>query len=309
MQYLVPTFLLLAATAAATLIMGIAQGFTLNYVPLLGLFPIVVTTSAIAWFYTHRRNDPRIVALMHSVSFFFLVPATLALMSYVFAAKNLPLVDGMLADADRLMGFDWTAHLALIWSWPTLGHALEGAYHATGITLFLTLIILIVMKRTEQSMELWFLMVATGIVTMVTATFVPAEGAFVFHQPNPALSQEAAALNGIWHLEHFRAVREGTLRHLDVGKIEGIVTFPSYHTAMAIIFAWVLRGTVFVLPAALFSAVVVLSTLAIGGHYLIDVIAGAAVTATVIALSRAGRRRMTEAVPGSEPVEAPASSH
>jgi membrane-associated phospholipid phosphatase len=282
------TLRLMLATTVATLLVALFKGFSFELDAKFLAVVLFLVLSAAAWQVGTRRGLVRAGLILQSIAFFIGVPSLLVVMSYVLAAANFPLVDAELARLDRLVGFDWTAHLLAVWSVPSLGKTLEFAYHATGQTLFITLGILIILGRTRQVAELWYLMVAAGVGCMSLATLLPAEGAFVFHAPDLRLTPLAAPDNGIWHLVDFRAVRAGELRYMDIGVMQGIVTFPSYHTAMAMIFAHALRGTIFFVPAALFSLLVILSTLAIGGHYLVDVAAGAAMTFAMMAALRRG---------------------
>jgi hypothetical protein len=88
---------------------------------------------------------------------------------------------------------------------------------------------------------------------------------------------------GIWHVAHFEALRPGAMRAIDPAAIEGLVTFPSFHTALAMITAWALLRTRWLAaPAAALNALVVASTVPVGGHYFLDVPAGLAIAAGVI---------------------------
>ncbi len=81
---------------------------------------------------------------------------------------------------------------------------------------------------------------------------------------------------GVWHLQHFEALRNGTFRVFTAQETEGLITFPSYHTACALLVPLAMRGFGALTAIAwAFAAVVAVSTVPIGGHYLIDVIAGA----------------------------------
>jgi membrane-associated phospholipid phosphatase len=63
------------------------------------------------------------------------------------------------------------------------------------------------------------------------------------------------------------------------------VTFPSYHAVLAIITSFAVRGVRHVSwPVALLNVAVVVSTIPEGGHYLVDVVAGAAIAMVSILL-------------------------
>lgn len=79
---------------------------------------------------------------------------------------------------------------------------------------------------------------------------------------------------------------------------EGLVTFPSFHTALAVIFAYSMRGIRYIaLPVYALNAMLILATLPQGGHYLVDVVAGLAVAAMSIkSVSWIARIRMPRQV-------------
>ncbi|MEI7609953.1 MAG: phosphatase PAP2 family protein, partial [Rhodospirillaceae bacterium] len=59
----------------------------------------------------------------------------------------------------------------------------------------------------------------------------------------------------------------------------GIVTFPSFHSALAVLLVWAARGLGrMIIPVAALNAVVLAVTPIYGGHYFVDVIAGITIT-------------------------------
>ena len=69
--------------------------------------------------------------------------------------------------------------------------------------------------------------------------------------------------------------------------VQGLVTFPSFHTSLAIITTYAVRGIkVVATPVAILNGIVIISTLPEGGHYLIDLIAGAVISTIAIVAIR-----------------------
>jgi membrane-associated phospholipid phosphatase len=123
----------------------------------------------------------------------------------------------------------------------------------------------------------------TCLTACVIAGLLPAVGAYVHHAPAQAIRDMIAADAGVWHLQHYEALRAGAFRVFELRHTEGIITFPSFHTACALLVPLALRGMGVVTALAwAFAATVMVSTVPIGGHYLIDVIAGAAMTVAVM---------------------------
>ena len=66
--------------------------------------------------------------------------------------------------------------------------------------------------------------------------------------------------------------------------IEGLITFPSFHTALAVVTAWAFWGTRYIAgPTLVLNLTVIASTVPVGGHYFVDVFAGAAIAGARIA--------------------------
>ena len=93
------------------------------------------------------------------------------------------------------------------------------------------------------------------------------------------------------HLEQLEGLRDGSLSTLSMDGVVGMVTFPSFHTILALLVVWASRATWWFWPAALLNAVVIASTLPVGGHHLADLVGGALVTAVTIGVVHAWRQR------------------
>jgi membrane-associated phospholipid phosphatase len=79
-------------------------------------------------------------------------------------------------------------------------------------------------------------------------------------------------------------IRGGSFRVLDLTQLGGVVTFPSFHAAAAVIYVWALWPIRFVRWVGLLSnSAMLVATPIGGGHFLADVIAGAAVVILSIA--------------------------
>jgi len=107
---------------------------------------------------------------------------------------------------------------------------------------------------------------------------VPAAGAYPYYRPQRELFDGFGTHAGMWHYETLSTLRTQIAPVLDFNNIEGLVTFPSFHTVLAIITAYVCRDIWFIaLPAGVLNGIVIVSTLPEGGHFLVDVLAGAGI--------------------------------
>ena len=68
-------------------------------------------------------------------------------------------------------------------------------------------------------------------------------------------------------------VRDGSLRELDMRKLGGIITFPSFHAAAAVLYLWALWSVWWMRPVALIAGGTMLVATPIGGgHFFVDVL-------------------------------------
>ena len=73
--------------------------------------------------------------------------------------------------------------------------------------------------------------------------------------------------------------------------LEGLITFPSFHTTNAILFAWTLWPVRYLrLPILVLNGLMVASTPTAGSHYFIDIVGGMAVAFLAIVAANGCRR-------------------
>ena len=224
----------------------------------------------------HRTGRSESIAGAASAAAILLVGmALLSGASYAVAALTpLPLFDGTLAVADHRLGFDWDAWTAWSRDRPWLSRSLSIAYNAMLPELVGAVLYLGFRRRARWLLTALFV---GGALTVLISGLVPAIG----HLPNAP------------HVPVLLALRAGRL--LD-GVPQGLVSFPSYHAAVALLLTGAFRRDRWIFPAACaLNGLMVFSTLSIGGHYLVDVLAGAGVAW----LSHAVARRNILPFPGS----------
>ncbi len=219
------------------------------------------------------------------------VMAALALPAFLafalLAATDFPLVDERLIAADGMLGFNWLS----------MNEALRAheSVFKHGETIYLSLrwqptLLVVVLAMTMRHLELWRFVTAWFValaITMVIFPFTPAVGGFIHygldHHDLPHLSEES--ISGWYGI--FDSVRSGTVYKLGANTITGIVTFPSFHAAAAVLLGygymavnW-LRWPMLALNVGLF-----VSSIVIGGHYLVDVLAGGLIAVIAIVIVR-----------------------
>jgi membrane-associated phospholipid phosphatase len=211
-----------------------------------------------------------------------------AILSYLITAANLPLRDSLLAGFDQALGFDWPGFLAATNSDPWLAKLLTSAYQTTGPVAELAIVWLALRRRGERLAEFIAVLSVSTVALCVVMWILPAAGAFAFYQPAPKLYGNYAAQAEMWPFAHaFFTLRSGALSVIDSSALQGIVSFPSFHTMLGIMSIYAVRDTRWLMiPVLLLNSTMFVSTLTVGGHHLADVVAGAGLTIAAILLLR-----------------------
>lgn len=254
---------------------------------------------AVASAYAVSRRSEAIAAACFSVAFLILFTLAGGILSYAGVWLAAPLRDGWFAAFDAALGFDWTAHLAFVVQRPGLAQALTWAYFSCPAQFGVLVCALSVYDRSALA-RFMALYTATALLTICIASALPAVGAVAHHAPPAALlAAMPDTLSGSWHLADFIALRQGAFREISPHALEGLISFPSFHTALGVLFIHAFaRAPLLLAPAAVLNGAMIASTLSVGGHYLADVIAGAAIAGvSIVALQawegRAPRRGFT----------------
>lgn len=207
------------------------------------------------------------------------------ILNYLGSAASFPLIDTQLAAMDQALGFDWMAYLAFVNAHPWLAKLLEYSYQVPMGLAVVLIVGLALRQEAERLREFLLLFMVTVMFTVGFASVFPALDATVHYAPGPELTGNINPSAGVYHLAIVTALRGGTLFEIDFNTIEGLATFPSFHTIEGILLVWCLRkyGVIFYL-ALIATAIMLLSTPIYGGHYLVDLIAGAGVAVVAIAL-------------------------
>jgi membrane-associated phospholipid phosphatase len=278
-------WVLLGLMGVALLCGMLVAGFSIE--PASAALSLAITTAYIAGAYYKRQNrDPLAIFILGSTGQVLLIPVLMAPMTYVAAAADFPLRDAQLASLDRALGFDWSAYHNLIGSHATWVEGAVLAYSMIGWPLFGIPVALGIARHYRRMQEFTLAFGFSLIVTTAITVLVPAVGIYDAHTftAGGAPFMSEAYLH---HLHDFPMVRAGTLRELDLTKLTGIVTFPSFHAAAAVVYLWALWSVWWMRPIALVAnGAMILATPYVGGHYFIDVLAGIGVAVAAITMAQ-----------------------
>ncbi|KQM51212.1 hypothetical protein ASE69_07820 [Sphingomonas sp. Leaf208] len=212
---------------------------------------------------------------------FTLLALTGAVASYPVAALTHGFHDAALQRIDALLHFDWLAWYRLVAETPvlqTLGLAAYRSIYLTPAILFATFAFTGDRVAAHRFLATFWL---TAIGTLILYAFMPAIGPFsyLWHQPIAYMPESEQWQHGL-----IPALRDHSVRIVDLGHLRGIVSAPSFHAAAATLYinaAWRLPRLRW--PVVALNAAMLLSTPVEGTHYLIDILLGTIVALAAIA--------------------------
>ena len=254
----------------AALFIALAVGLTdFNYDasamnrPVFGLMTLTVLGAWLA------RLGLRIGSAMEAMALFSALSFAAPFCSVILAAFEFPLTDAVLLTVDRylLFGFEREKIVIALTGYPWLFDAIRVIY---GSLLVQPSLLFVLLWATGREVRGWVFLSGWAIALVVTLaifTVVPAMGASPFF---------------LDYMDTLRHARDGTLRVLGTQVLAGIITFPSFHAAAAVLLGWGFApipriGRFFVVWNALMFASAVFAS-----HYVIDLIAGGVIGATSI---------------------------
>ena len=187
---------------------------------------------------------------------------------YLVALLQRPLVDSHLAYADRLLGVSvpglvaWTRHH----DW--VAGALRIAYFTLGPQLILAIVSVgVVLRDRDRLWELAFHYHFCLLVTVAASGLFPAECAFTFYGFESLIDQGR-------FIHHFESLRAGTFQTIRFDDIEGLISFPSFHAAGALMVTWAFRSQrAWLWPLIVLNSGLIAATFMTGAHYVVDVLA------------------------------------
>ena len=237
--------------------------------------------------YSTWRRDALIASLLSTFTVQIWGAISMGLLALLAVGAGFPLVDPTLAQIDAALGIDHHALLGWLAQYPTLSFILRLFYSSAAPMSLVVMLALAFCRRFDNLRDFGLLWQLTLFASVAISTVTPAIGVYAHLGIAADVVAALPAGSGLYHLDTFDAVRAGQFLDLDPTDIDGVVTFPSFHICMALTIAYALRHLPVVAPiAAIYSAIVAVATVPIGGHYVIDLIAGAAIFAGAVAMIR-----------------------
>lgn len=299
---------LLAAVSAFCLATPFLGGARINYD---GSAPVLLTfavLAAIAWVYRPAgRNVP-------AFTFYGAVGAELiayglmfGLYAYVVAQSWRPLYDPQLGALDAALGLDWKGYLAFVRARPWLENVLTFGYDSMIPQVGVLMAVLAWRGDRPRIRVLLAAILFSAVICITLSGIFPSVPAYAYHG---MLSLDTPPDAGIPFPAYepfmeMHRIRSGLKQEFSLIITVGIVSFPSFHTAMGVLLtaqAWHIGWLRW--PALILNALLVAATPIDGGHYFVDTIAGFFIAVVVLFALRSyvvrdATSRTMLAVPGA----------
>lgn len=237
--------------------------------------------------YATVRSNERVAVFAASAAQLVAFTAAAVVLSYLTVTSKFPLIDRYLAAADAAIGFDWPSLFMWVRAHPAVDRVLALAYNSGVVQIIVLVMLLPALERHERLREFVWLIVLTMLIILPLSWVFPAESAWAYFR--------ATGLTNAYHMADFTALRSGQMPEITLARVNGLVTFPSFHAAFGLIMIYASRGIRVLFPVSLgLNTLLIASTPTSGGHYLVDVLAGLALVPVAIAIIRWRQREPSE---------------
>ena len=254
----------------------IGQLLGFNGVVAIGLVNAIFLILAII--YSTVRKDPLIARTVIACMILPVYAASVNILTFHGASLQMPLMDAVFARWDAALGLDWPAFLRWNAEQPlvrTYGKALYTYWY------FLATLLLIIFALARKDLarleRIVGFIVISGLITVTIGSLLPAASVYAQHAIPDDFARYLNSAVDANYANVYNAMRHAKAISLD-DVMHGTVTFPSHHTTIgvaAILFS--MHAKRFLLLMAPPSLAMIFLTPTMGGHYFVDLIAGAAV--------------------------------
>lgn len=271
----------------------LSEQFSLDLSSLFGFLPSVILL-ALFVIYCHLRGSAALKTLQEPLTgtlFVLVAFNALRVFNHLTMSIPFPFVDDQLAALDEMLGFKWLAYTTWVSRHPFVVFAFQKAYQGLTLVTAVVLVLLFTVIGSGRAREFCRLVFWTSLVTAIIGAAFPAEAAmdrFASTELRLVFGPNA----GIYPLPFIEAVRGAANHVLDLRELPGLIAMPSFHTICALLIVHACRGHRFLWPAVIaYATIMIASTPIMGGHYFVDLIAGALLTTFAIAFDKLLARR------------------
>lgn len=240
------------------------------------------------------RRGYRIGSAFEAIALFTGLSFAAPFCAVILASLNVPLTDAILTDIDRylLVGLEREDIILAVTRYPPVFDAVRFVYTSLLVQPWLLLVLLWATGREKRG---WSFIAGWAIalcITLIVFAMVPAMGAPPYY---------------LDYMDTLQHARDGSLRVLGTNVVTGIITFPSFHAAAAVLLAWGFAPIPRIGRLCVVWNALMLASAFFASHYLVDLVAGGLVGGVSIWAARFVLDRLTDsarnqAIPAGVPV-------
>jgi hypothetical protein len=233
---------------------------------------------AVGQYYRAVGRDAGIALATTAAGLFIIFTLVGSAFNYLLLPLTAPRIDGNLIKIDAVFGYRWADFVAAAAEFPWIG-ALTQIVYVTSLPQLI--IVIVALGFTQQNVALHRFLL-TGMVAALLAicfwSVFPSSGPAAYQAVPEAVQ---AALNLVVGPEYGAELNRLSVEGASILSPKdalGLIAFPSFHTVMALMSVWFMRGFTRVWPLVVAVNIIMLPAILIhGGHHLVD-LAGGAVT-------------------------------
>lgn len=240
------------------------------------------------------RGLERVATAVEAGTLFCAICITVCLMTFVAGTSHRAFFDAPLAAADRMMlpRLDWPSAMRSFSGSGLPVRIANRVYESIGWQPHLLIVTLAMMSAHHRVWQFLLSWITTLCIVLVIFALYPVLGAYQYFGI-PA-SEVPAVLDATpWNQPVIlEGLRNGTLGVIYLGTLDGIINYPSFHAGAAVLLAYGFwRIAVLRWPFAILNLLMIASAVPIGGHYVVDLLAGViAAAAGIVGAAWIGRR-------------------
>jgi len=257
--------------------------------------PILIVLASCSGIYVlgavarHAIRRPIVAQTAQAFGLMMILSLLASLTSAAVAPGSGPLIDEALARADRAIfpWWEWREMIAYLGNFPQIIKYLSYVYISIGWQPSLILLMAAVSGRDEiikRLVAVWSFSIALCILPF---RWLTAAGPYAYYK----VSEDVVPGSLVGLPFHFpkilQGLKTGEITVINLEALTGLVSFPSFHACAAIVLAWTFAGWgKKAWPMIVLNVGMILSAVPIGGHYLVDIIAGCFVALSAICLTK-----------------------
>jgi len=224
-----------------------------------------------------EKLSPTTIMIANVVIIMLVCLTTTAFFTSASALTPFHTIDDALHKADLNLGFNQNYWVELVYSLPFIHKPLEIIYFSLYAEMAILPIIAAFIVPAEKIYQYFGRVMMLGVIGTTIYYLFPTTAPSIF------LNKDHMVFDQINLVLQFEQIHAGTMPdHITMA----LIGFPSFHVIWALLLCSLVKNTKLFIPVIIYNAVVCFSTILLGWHYLMDVIASCALVALAISLSK-----------------------